>query len=111
VKLKVIAAHVSSYPNPISFEPGQEIQVGRRDTQYDGWVWVTTNDGNEGWAPEQYIDHSVSPAMAINRYSARELDTSVGELLDSTKTLNQWAWVTNSSGGSGWIPVNTTVRV
>ena len=52
MKLKVIEAHVSDYPNPISFENGQEIRVGKRDTQYEGWVWVTTNDGNEGWAPE-----------------------------------------------------------
>lgn len=105
----VIQPHVSTFPNPISFEPGQRVQLGRRDTEYGGWIFVTTADGNEGWAPEQYIASTDNPSVGIARcrYNAFELDTQLHEQLDVISELNKWYLVRNRAGQEGWIPMQT----
>lgn len=108
MKLKVIKPHLSNYPNPISFKVGDALTVGKKDTEYKGWVKVKTQDGNEGWAPEQYIDEKTTPAKATSNYYAMELNTFIGEHLIVSHTLNGWAWSTNPKGQSGWVPIHTT---
>ena len=93
MKAKAIKAHLSSYPNPISFKPGDTLSLGVRDNEYKGWIRVTTFCGNEGWAPEQYIDSSQIPAIALQAYSAVELNIQPGDHLSILKQLNEWAWV------------------
>ena len=106
--ITVIKSHKSSYPNPISFEKGDPLSVGRRDDEYDGWVRVTTMDGNEGWAPEQYVKLFSGQWVAIENYNAKELNTTVGEKLLILRELNEWAWVKNSDEMCGWIPLEKT---
>ena len=106
--ITVIESHKSNYPHPISFEKGDLLSVGRRDDEYVGWVRVTTRDGNEGWAPEQYIKHHSGQWVAVESYSAKELDTTVGEKLLVLHELNKWAWVKNSEEICGWVPLETT---
>ena len=55
MKVIVIEEHSSNYPNPITFEQGEALQLGKQDTEFEGWIRVTTQDGNEGWAPIQYF--------------------------------------------------------
>ena len=105
--LEVVKSHETSYPNPISFEVGESLTVGIRDNKYKGWVWVTTSSGNEGWAPEQYIDLDADPAIATKDYSANELNTKVGEILEFVHALNSWVWVKNSNDELGWVPYET----
>jgi len=108
MQLKVIKNHKTNYPNPISFKSGDIVSVGISDSKYKGWVRVTTSSGNVGWAPEQYINISANPALAICDYSANELTTKVGEILELIHVLNEWAWVENSNGELGWIPCETS---
>jgi len=109
--LKVIQSYETCYPDPISFEVGDLLIVGIKDNRYKGWVRVTTSCGNEGWAPEQYINLDSNPAKAISNYSANELSTTVGESLELIHILNEWAWVKNLDGKLGWVPYETTRRV
>jgi len=51
-----IAAHRSNYPDPIEFHQGDSLKTGIRDSEYEGWVRVTTTGGKEGWAQEQYLE-------------------------------------------------------
>ena len=108
-QVTAVAAHTSAYPNPISFAPGDRVALGRRDTEFPGWLWVVLRSGNAGWAPEVYLD-VVSPTQAIATcgYSARELDTRVGERLTLHAELAGWLWVENREGELGWIPRRTT---
>ena len=106
--LRVIEKHISSYPNPISFVSGDTLTIGHRDDEYSGWIRVTTPCGNEGWAPEQYIDENTSPPIAIEDYSAKELNTQPGEHLDGITLLNEWIWAKNPHGEYGWVPLKTT---
>ncbi len=108
MRVSVIHQHRSNYPDPVSFRRGDRLVAGRRDTEYPGWIRVTAGDGREGWAPEQYLDLDESPALALEDYSARELDTEIGEQLDVLQVLNDWLLVENARGVRGWVPAQTT---
>jgi hypothetical protein len=105
----VLTAHRSAYPNPIRFEAGDPLTLGERDDEYPGWIRVTTRDGRHGWAPEPFIDiRSTGQGVANTRYTARELDTVADEVLQCHRELNDWLWVENGRGETGWVPRQTT---
>ena len=110
MKLLVVEAHKSKYPNPICFGKGELLITRKKDSEFEGWVWVTTNDGNQGWAPLQCLEFREGSGKAVaNRdYTARELDTCVGDELILHYVLNDWGWVENNDGSSGWVPMKTT---
>lgn len=112
MKRIVVIAHQSNYPDPVAFKKGEYVTTGKRDTEYDGWVWVATSDGNQGWAPEQYLRPMAGShkAVATQDYSAKELDTSVGDELTLHHELNEWGWFEKQDGTCGWVPMNTTQK-
>lgn len=105
----VISSHESNYPNPIKFKVGDVVEVGKSDDEFPGWVWVTTSDGNQGWAPNQYLKMKVSGrnAIAIQPYSAQELNTTLEEVLKLHLELNGWSWVENGENRFGWVPLDS----
>ena len=97
--------HRSKYPDPICLKPGDRVVLGRSDEEYAGWIWVTAPSGNEGWAPESIIRvESPEAGVATAEYTARELDTQVGDRLSCGSELGGWLWVENERGESGWVP-------
>lgn len=110
MKLVAVEAHRSNYPHPISFKKGEWLRTGRRDTEFEGWIWVTTDDGNEGWAPLRYLEmqEGSDQTLAKRDYTARELDTGVGEELTLHYELDEWGWVEKRDGSCGWVPLKTT---
>lgn len=110
MKLIAIEEHKSNYPLSISFKKGECLVAGKKDTEYEDWIWVMTNDGNQGWAPMQYLQFEVRTDKAVARqdYSAKELDTYVGDELTLHYELNDWGWVEKSDGSCGWIPMKST---
>ena len=48
---EIVKEHVSTFPHPVTFETGDVLQVGAQDEEYPGWIWVVTDNGNQGWAP------------------------------------------------------------
>ncbi|MBE9101043.1 SH3 domain-containing protein [Vacuolonema iberomarrocanum] len=113
VKVRVIEAYTTPYPNPVKFEVGEQVSLGQRDDEYPGWIWVTASGGKEGWAPEVLldIDASGSRATALETYSARELNTHEEEILTVYRELNEWYWVCNADGQMGWVPIKTVTRL
>jgi SH3-like domain-containing protein len=101
MKVNVIALHRSNYPDPIEFSTGELLRLGRRDHEYPGWIRVILASGNEGWAPESLIDEN---AVALDDYTARELNVEVGESVIWHRELAGWVWVENEKGESGWVP-------
>jgi hypothetical protein len=109
MRVIAVTAHVSAYPNPIRFEPGDRLVLGERDDAYPGWIRVITADGNAGWAPEQFVEcRSQTEGRAVEEYTARELNTVAGDSLVSHRELNGWLWVENDRGECGWVPKETT---
>jgi hypothetical protein len=109
----VISSYKSQYPNPIGFQSGDHVEIGKRDDEFPGWVWVTTSDGNQGWAPSESLNftNDGQKAIANHSYSARELNTKKGELLTLLFELAGWGWVVNEHNESGWVLLNTIKRV
>ena len=105
----VVKPHISNYPNPIHFKVGDFVKVGKTDPDFPGWIWVTTIDGNQGWAPIQFIhvDEASEYATAIKEYSAQELNTKIGEQVFLHYELNGWGWAENENQCTGWVPMRS----
>ena len=103
---RAIKKHRSTYPNPIEFEVNDLLETGSEDDEYPGWVWVRLGDGNEGWAPKEYIEilDDSKTGIAKSKYCARELDIEVGDYLQIENSLCGWHYVINVDGETGWVP-------
>lgn len=110
MKVTVTEVHTSSFPNPIRLKKGEVVQIEKKETEFAGWLWTTTGDGNSGWAPESLLEISGASAVVKEDYYARELDTKVGEELTVHRELNEWYWVSNTAGEYGWVPVRTVAK-
>ncbi len=109
MKYLVKTPHNSNYPNPVSLQVGDRVRVGKTDTNFPGWIWVTTADGNQGWAPVQFleINEVTQTAICTHDYCADELNTEIGEPLVLHCRLNGWGWVENEHKESGWVPMES----
>lgn len=109
MKLIVVEEHKSTYPSPIIFKKGERVKVGKKDPEYEDWIWVTTKDENQGWAPMQCLHvEKGDKALATQDYTAQELDTCFGDELFLHYELNGWGWVEKRDGSCGWVPMITT---
>lgn len=106
----VTRQHRSEYPQPITFDAGTVLAVGERydgDEGWEGWYSCLAPGQERGWVPEQVLEF-VGPGTARARepYTARELDVDVGDVLESSRTLNGWAWcVRPGDDASEWVPL------
>ena len=109
MKYIVVIEHQSNYPNPIQFEKNESLPYGRKSIEFEGWIWVVTTDDNQGWAPIQYLQlqEESKTAVATQGYTAKELNTRVGDKLTLHCELNHWGWVERADGSFGWVPMNT----
>ncbi len=111
---RVVTAHRSEYPNPISFDAGTLLQLGER---YDGpedwqdWYFCRTDAHPGGWVPLSILELlGDGNARVLERYTARELDTRINERLVASRHLNGWLWcLREASGESGWVPAQSLV--
>lgn len=100
----VVRGHTSCYPQPVRFRQGDEVDVGKGDDEYPGWVWVTVGSGDSGWAPEEYLEIEGSRAKAGRDYDSTELNTIRGQRVSVVLELCGWALVDDESGSRGWVP-------
>ena len=108
MKYTVVEAHQSSYPNPIRFQKGDRLLIGIQKSEFQGWLWVTTADGNQCWASAQHLKiDSGRQATATQDYTAAELDSCIGDALHLHYELNGWGWVENENATCGWVPIET----
>ena len=106
-QVKATADRQPSYPDPLVVSAGEEVTVGREDTEWVGWLWCTNAAGKSGWVPKQYIE----PADAADKgkmlmdYTAAELPVQTGDVLTLHDEEGGWYWATNAAGDHGWVPV------
>ena len=108
-KYTVIQAYKSPYPDPIIFQKGDIVEVGKEfteDPDWVNWVWCETADNRQAWVPDQYLDISQNQGIFNREYNAMELSVSVGEGLFVHEIVNGFGKAEKSSGEIGWVPMN-----
>ncbi len=108
---RVMAAYQTIYHDPLVIQQGETVTVGRRDTQWPGFVWCTTAAGKGGWVPKSYLDRSGETGVANRDYTAAELSAEVGEELVLHYEESGWFWCTNRQGQSGWMPAENVEMI
>jgi hypothetical protein len=104
-RARVVRDYRSQYPNPIRFEQGEIVTLGRRDSEWPAFVWTIASDGNAGWAPFDWLKPLDNDrAEALREYSAQELDVAVGDEVTLLHELGGWWWCERTDGRSGWVP-------
>jgi hypothetical protein len=97
--------HQATYPDPLVVQAGDELVVGKQDTDWPAFIWCTNQAGKSGWVPEKHLDRQGQHAIARRDYSTAELTVTTGEQVNITSEDSGWYWVTNQAGHSGWVPV------
>jgi len=79
--------------------------VKRRDEEWPGWVLCESQSGKRGWVPEKSIKIDGETAVARQNYVAREVTVMEGEIVRIESVESGWAWVTNMTDATGWVPL------
>lgn len=108
---RVIRAHTSAYPEPITFAKGAPLTVGKRyagPEDWEDWWFCQTPGQAGGWVPAQVIERRADgSARAREAYTARELDVREGEMLSGSRCINGWLWARrDGADATGWVPLS-----
>jgi hypothetical protein len=84
------------------------VSVGRRDTQWPEFAFVTSDHG-EGWVPARYLSAGDGEAVVLTAYDTTELQTEVGDVLEVLEedTIGGWLRCRTGNGREGWVPTET----
>ncbi|EHI8697893.1 TPA: SH3 domain-containing protein [Salmonella enterica subsp. enterica] len=105
-------SHLSEYPDPISFTRGTSLIIHEKYEgveEWDNWFYCTIPGHTGGWVPGQILtrDEGTYRGLALEDYTARELEVKKGDELVGLKSLNGWMWCERlSDGQSGWVPLS-----
>ena len=107
----VATAYEAAYPEPLAAPKGARLKVHRKESEWPGWVWCTAASGVGGWVPGAWVLSDNDRSCTLLRdYTARELTVASGDLVTGSLTESGWAWVTNATGHSGWVPLSHLVQ-
>jgi hypothetical protein len=95
---------VIHYPRPLEVKRGDRVKVGRRDTSWSEWLWVSDDSGNSAWMHESLLQIDQEEAEVLEDFSAAEISVVKEELVESVRVLGGWHWCRKASGEQGWIP-------
>jgi SH3 domain len=106
-KVRVIVSRVRDHIETVHFSPGDTVSVGHRNQQFPEFLWVATEHGLHGWAPEAYLRMTGhNEAVALREYDAGQLTVVAGETLDVLDNEGGWLQCRNATGVMGWVPVD-----
>ena len=96
---------------PLSLLPGQSVRLGRRDADWPGWIWVTTDDGRGSYVPDEVVQAtSGDQATVLQAFQAHDLSVKKQETVTSVREVKGWHWCRNEAGGEGWLPAYLLVE-
>ena len=105
IPYRVVESWTATYDNPVFLRAGDSVAVGRRDEEWPGFVWCTTEAGAGGWVPAELLESS-GPGLAIaaTAYDTRELTVKEGESVVGSLSMAGWTWCESSDHRTGWVP-------
>lgn len=106
----VVREHVSEFPDPICFSKGDSLKIREKyvgPEDWNDWYYCVAGNQKEGWVPEQVIDwQDQASGIALEDYTARELDVAEGDILSGQRVLNGWQWCQKENAAeAGWVPL------
>ena len=102
----VVSGYETQYPDPLTMNAGDGLKIiKRRDDDWPGWVFCESKGGRQGWVPENSIKIDGDAAVAQKTYVAREVTVMEGEIVRIENVESGWAWVTNMTDQTGWVPL------
>jgi len=111
VTVRAVTAHEIPDRAPLRVTPGQQVQLGERDTTWPEFVFVTAGGGS-GWVPARHIEAGTGASGVVRTaYDTTELPTAAGDELTVLEAdeISGWSWVRSASGREGWVP-NSTIE-
>ena len=107
VTVRAVSAHEIPDRPPIQVAPGQQVQLGERDTTWPEFVFVTAGGGS-GWVPARHIEPGTGASGVVR--TAYDTTAPGDELaVLETDEISGWTWVRSASGREGWVP-NSTIE-
>lgn len=106
--VRVHTPHKASYAEFIAVKKGTQVALGRRDSEWPGWIWCTNDSGKSSWVPETYLDIHEKTGIFRQDYDARELTVEIGDLLAVETEAAGWLFCRSKSGEFGWVPKKCT---
>ena len=102
----VVAGFETKHPDPLTMNTGDELKIlTRKDEEWPGWVFCESGNGKQGWVPERIVKIEAKKAIAQQGYEAREVSVMEGEIVRIERVESGWAWVTNMTNETGWVPL------
>jgi hypothetical protein len=102
----VVAGYDTQYPDPLTMSPGDPLKIVKQgDDEWPGWVFCESKTGKRGWVPANGIKIEGDAAIAQKDFVAREVSLMEGEIVRIESAESGWAWVTNMSDQTGWVPL------
>jgi len=97
---------------PLALRIGQDVRVGRKDVDWPGWVWVTTEDGRGSYVPEDIlIPVNADTARVQQAFQAHDLSVKKSDQVTSLREVKGWHWCQDAAGNEGWLPAYLLVPV
>jgi hypothetical protein len=102
------SAHVIPDRPPLWVAVGDVVQVGKPDTDWPAFVFVTTESGS-GWIPSRHLSADTGEAVVREPYNTQELTTYKGQILEVVERDDEsgWLWCRSDDGSEGWVPTRT----
>ncbi|MEJ2277267.1 MAG: SH3 domain-containing protein [Candidatus Lokiarchaeota archaeon] len=104
-KCKVIEEYKTPYTEPLIFNEGETVEIGKKESEWEGWIWCTNKSCESRWIPKNYLEISGKKGKLNRNYEATELSVKKGEVLQIEDEEAQWFWVKNENGSRGWVPI------
>ncbi|MFW9896286.1 MAG: SH3 domain-containing protein [Candidatus Thorarchaeota archaeon] len=101
----VIKDYNSPYTKPLKLQKGERVQIGQKESEWQGWIWCKNTIGQERWVPGNYLDIKGGVGIMLLDYEATELEVSIGEELIMEVEESGWGWMKNKQGRKGWVPL------
>jgi hypothetical protein len=95
---------VIHYPHPLVVLRGDRVQVGKRDSTWAEWLWVTESSGSSAWMHESLLRIAGGEGEVLEDFSAAEISVLKDERVESLRVLGGWHWCRKVNGDLGWIP-------
>ena len=107
MRVRVIRPYEQPYPDPIEVRRGDHVVPDfGKETDIEGWVWCTAEDGRAGWTPRAWLRQEEGCWWIDRDFNAIELTIATGELLNVLAEESGFYRVERPDGETGWVPID-----